>query len=132
MIRNLRSKFSLENILPHTIYKKMQPNALLIWQQNIYDCKKSGVTNLPPLKESRPRDLGSARKQLGVICSKLFFMLPSCFILSMVTPLDFAHLDDLIVSHSLCGIQNLDWPLVVGQIPSKVKIFHRQLLFWNS
>jgi hypothetical protein len=22
----------------------MQPNALLIWQQNIYDCKKSGVT----------------------------------------------------------------------------------------
>jgi hypothetical protein len=31
---NLRSKFNLEKILPHMIYKKnMQPNALLIWQQ---------------------------------------------------------------------------------------------------
>jgi hypothetical protein len=30
---NLRSKLNLEKILPHTIYKKMQPNALLIWQQ---------------------------------------------------------------------------------------------------
>jgi hypothetical protein len=32
MLCNLRSKFNLEKILPHTIYKKMQPNALLIWQ----------------------------------------------------------------------------------------------------
>jgi hypothetical protein len=45
MLRNLRSKFNLEKILPHTIYKKMQPNAFLIWQQNIYDCKKRGVTS---------------------------------------------------------------------------------------
>jgi hypothetical protein len=94
--------------------------------------KKNGVTNLPPLKESHPRDSKNAQKQLRVICSKLFFMLPGCFILSVVTPLNFAHLDDLTVSHSLCGIQNLDWPLIVGQITSKVKIFHRQLLFWNS
>jgi hypothetical protein len=98
-----------------------------------YFCKKkAGVTNLPPLKESRRRDSGSVQKQLRVICSKLFFMLAGCFVLGVVTPLDFAHLGDLIVSHSLCGIQNLDWPLVVGQITSKVKFFHWQLLFWNS
>jgi hypothetical protein len=44
MLRNLRSKFNLEKMLPDTIYKKMQLIALLIWQQNIYDCKKNGVT----------------------------------------------------------------------------------------
>jgi hypothetical protein len=33
MLCNLRSKFNLEKILPPTIYKKMQPNALLIWQK---------------------------------------------------------------------------------------------------
>jgi hypothetical protein len=47
MLCYLSSKFNLEKILPDTIYKKMQPNALLIWQQNIYDCKKSGVTASP-------------------------------------------------------------------------------------
>jgi hypothetical protein len=85
---------------------------------------KNGVTNLTPLKESHPQDSGSAWKQLGVICSRLFFMLPGCFVLSVVTPLDFVHLDDLTTSHSLCGIKNLDWPVVVGQITSKVKIIH--------
>jgi hypothetical protein len=79
----------------------MQPNAFLIWQNIII--AKSGVTNLPPppLKESHHRDSGSARKQLRVICSKLFFMLRSCFILGVVTPWDFAHLDGLTVCHSL-------------------------------
>jgi hypothetical protein len=90
-----------------------------------YYCKKRRMlqTYPPPLKESRPRDSRSVRKQLGVICSKLFFMLPGCFILGVVTPLDFAHLDGLTVSHSLCGIQNLDWPLVVGQITSKYDVY---------
>jgi hypothetical protein len=48
MLRNLGSKFDLEKILPHTIYKKMQPNALLIWQQNIYGCKKKAVLQTYP------------------------------------------------------------------------------------
>jgi hypothetical protein len=95
------------------IYLKMQPNALLIWKK--FNIAESDVANLPPLKECCPQDSGSAQKQLGVICSKLFFILPGCFVLGVVTPLDFAHLDDLTASHSLCGIQNLDWPLVVGQ-----------------
>jgi hypothetical protein len=42
-----------------------------------------------------------------------------------VTPLYFAHLDYLTASHSFCGIQDPDWLFTVGQISSKVKIFHR-------
>jgi hypothetical protein len=42
-------------------------------------------------------------------------MIPCGFILGVVTPLYFTHLDDLTVSHSLCGMQNLDRPLTVGQ-----------------
>jgi hypothetical protein len=38
--------------LPYTIYLKMQPNALLIWQNFII--AKNGVTNLPHLKGSSP------------------------------------------------------------------------------
>jgi hypothetical protein len=52
-------------------------------------------------------------------------MLPHCFIFRVVTPLYFAHLDYLTTSYSFCGIQDLDWPFAVGQISSKVKIFHR-------
>jgi hypothetical protein len=49
MLCNLRSKFNLGKILPHMIYKKMQPNALLIWQKNIFMIvKNSGVTEGKP------------------------------------------------------------------------------------
>jgi hypothetical protein len=40
-------------------------------------------------------------------------MLPGSFVFIVVTPLHFAHFDDLTVSHSLYGIQNFDWPLAV-------------------
>jgi hypothetical protein len=66
-----------------------------------------GVTNLPTLRESRPRVLGKALKQFGVICSELFFMFLRGFILGVVIPLDFAHLNDFITSHSLYRIQDL-------------------------
>jgi hypothetical protein len=49
-------------------------------------------------------------------------MLPRGFILSVVTPLYFTHLDDLIASHSLYVIQNLDRSLTVGQVSSLVKL----------
>jgi hypothetical protein len=52
-------------------------------------------------------------------------MLQHGFIFRVVTPLYFAHLDYLTASHTLCGIQDPDWTFVVGQITSKVKIFHR-------
>jgi hypothetical protein len=70
--------------------------------------EKVGVTNLPPLKGISPLRFRSTGKKLCVICSEFFFMLPGSFIFSVVTPLYFAHLDDLTVSHSLCGIQNSD------------------------
>jgi hypothetical protein len=59
-------------------------------------------------------------------------MLPRGFILGVVTSLNFAHSDNLVVSHSLGGIQNFDWPFSVGQITAKVELYHWQLLFWPS
>jgi hypothetical protein len=48
MLCNLRSKFNLEMILPHTIYfKKMQPNALLT---KIFMIVKNSVTEVKKLK----------------------------------------------------------------------------------
>jgi hypothetical protein len=46
-------------ISPYTSYLELQPNALLV-RQKFYYLQKVGITNLPPLKESRPRDSGSA------------------------------------------------------------------------
>jgi hypothetical protein len=76
--------------------------------------QKAGVTNLTPLEESRPPDSGITQEKLRIICSELFFVLPGSFILHMVTPLNFAHLNDLTMSHALCRIQNLNWPLTVS------------------
>jgi hypothetical protein len=81
----------------------MQPNAILAWPNFIM--QKVGVTNLPPLKGISPSRFGGTGKKFWVNCSELFFMLPCSFIFGVVTPLYFAHLDDLIVSHSLCSIQ---------------------------
>jgi hypothetical protein len=75
--------------------------------------QKVGVRNLSPLKGILPLRFGHAGKELWVICSELFFILPGCFVFDVVTPLYFAHLDDLTVSHSLCGIQNSDQALIV-------------------
>jgi hypothetical protein len=47
------------NILPYIIYLEMQPNALLL-PQNFIIRKKWVLQTYPPLKESRPRDSGSA------------------------------------------------------------------------
>jgi hypothetical protein len=95
----------------------MQSKELLAWRR-FYDAKV-GVTNLPPLEESHPRDSGSTQKYLGAICSELFFELLGSFILRMVTPLNFAHLNDLTMSHALYRIQNLNWPLIVCRSPPR-------------
>jgi hypothetical protein len=42
-------------ISPYSIYLELQPNALLV-RQIFYYLQKVDVTNLIPLKESRPRD----------------------------------------------------------------------------
>jgi hypothetical protein len=104
--------------------------ALLCWRNFIL--VKGGCYKPTPLKESRPRDSRSTREEFETICSELFFVLPGSFILRVVTPLNFAHLNNLITSHSLCHIQNLNQPLTVCQITSQVKLFHEQLLLWDS
>jgi hypothetical protein len=86
--------------------------------------QKASVINLPPLEESLPKDLGSTQRYLGVIYYELFFMLLGSFILDIVSPLNFAHFNDLTVSHALCRIQNLNWSLTVCQITSWVKLLH--------
>jgi hypothetical protein len=54
--------------------------------------KIQGVTNLSPLKESRPRDSRLANKEFGILGHQIIFTLPGCFFLRVVTPSDFAHL----------------------------------------
>jgi hypothetical protein len=61
-----------------------------------------------PYKESRPRDLGRTREKMGKIYAKLFFSLPSTFIFSVVTPLHFAHLYNLISRDTSQCIKNLE------------------------
>jgi hypothetical protein len=80
--------------------------------------QKVGVTNLHPLRGISPLRFGSARKKLWVICSD-FFMLSSCFVFSVVTPLYLAHLDYFTLGYSLCRIQNSDWSFIVRQIPPR-------------
>jgi hypothetical protein len=62
---------------------KIQPNALLAWQNFIM--QKVGVTNLPPLKGISPSRFVNAGKELWVICSEFFFMLPGSFNFGVVT-----------------------------------------------
>ena len=40
-----------------------------------------GVTNLSPLKESRPRDSGLVSKEFGIFGFQFIFSFPSCFFL---------------------------------------------------
>jgi hypothetical protein len=75
-----------------------------------------GVTNLSPLKESRPRDSGLASKKLRVFSHQIIFALPGCFFLRVVIPSDFAHSDGLSLGDSVCGLKDLRWLLNVGQV----------------
>ena len=79
---------------------------------------------LPPYKESRPRDLGRTRKEVGKIYVKLFFSLPSSLIFSMVTPLYFAHFNHFTPCDTSQCIKNLDRILSISQIISNTKILH--------
>jgi hypothetical protein len=66
-----------------------------------------GVTNLSPLKESRPRDSRLASKELRVFSHQIIFTLPDCFFLRVVTPSDFAYSDSLPPGDSVCSLKNL-------------------------
>ena len=88
-----------------------------------------GITNLSPLKESRPRDLGLASKELRVFSHQIIFALPGCFFLRVVIPSDFAHSDGLPSGDSICGLKDLRWLLYAGQVFLDFQVFHWQLLF---
>jgi hypothetical protein len=75
-----------------------------------------------PYKESRPRDLGRSREQMRKIYVKLFFSLLCSFILSVVTPLHFAHLYNLIPHDTSQCIKNLDGVLSISQIILNTKV----------
>jgi hypothetical protein len=75
-----------------------------------------GVTNLSPLKESRPRDSGLASKELRVLGHQAIFTLPGCFFLRMVIPSNFAHSDGLPSGDSVCNLKDLHWLLNIGQV----------------
>jgi hypothetical protein len=91
-----------------------------------------GVTNLSPLKESRPRDSRLASKELRVLGHQIIFTLPGCFFLRMMIPSDFAHSDGLPSGDSVCSLKDLRWLLNVGQVFLDFKTLHWQLLFWHT
>ena len=91
-----------------------------------------GVTNLSPLKESRPRDSGLASKELRVFGHQIIFTLPGCFFLRVMIPFDFAHSDGLPSDDSVCNLKDLHCLLDVGQVLLDFKTFHWQLLFWHT
>jgi hypothetical protein len=88
-----------------------------------------GVTNLSPLKDSRPRDSRLASKELRVFSHQIIFTLPGCFFLRVVIPSDFAHSDSLPSGDSVCSLKDLCWFLYVGQVLLDLQTFHWQLLF---
>jgi hypothetical protein len=91
-----------------------------------------GVTNLSPLKESRPRDLGLASKELRVFSHQIIFTLLGCFFLRVMIPFDLAHSDGLPSGGSVYNLKDLHWLLNVGQVLLDFKTFHWQLLFWHT
>ena len=62
-----------------------------------------GVTNLSPLKESRPRDLGLVSKEFRVFGFQIIFSFPGCFFLGVVTPSHFAHSDSISSGDTICS-----------------------------
>ena len=91
-----------------------------------------GVTNLSPLKESRPRDSGLVSKEFRVFGFQIIFSFPGCFFFGVVTPSDFAHSDGMSPCDSVCSLQNLRWLLYACQVFLDFQSFHWQLPLWYS
>jgi hypothetical protein len=94
------------------------------------------ITNLSPLKESRPRDSRLASKEFMILGHQIIFTLPGCFFLRVVTPSNFAHPDahpdSFPLGDSVCSLKNLRWLLYVGQVLLDLQTFHWQLLSWHT
>jgi hypothetical protein len=60
----------------------------------------------------------------GKIFAKFFLSFPSRFIFSMMTPLHFAHLYNLISCNSRQCIKNFDRVLSISQVVLNTKVLH--------
>jgi hypothetical protein len=94
-----------------------------IKEEKIYP-QIQGVTNLSPLKESRPRDSRLASKEFKIFSHQIILMLLGCFFLRVVIPSDFAHSDSFPPGDSVCCLKNLHWLLYVGQVFLDYQTFH--------
>jgi hypothetical protein len=91
-----------------------------------------GITNLSPLKESRPRYSRLASKEFGIFSHQVIFTLPSCFFLRVMTPSKFAQYDSLSSGDSVCSLNDLRWLLNIGQVFLDFNTLHLQLIFWHT
>jgi hypothetical protein len=83
-----------------------------------------GVTNLSPLKESRPRDSRLASKEFRILGHQIIFTLPGYFFIRVVTPSDFAHPDSFPPGDSVCILMNPRWLLYIGHVLLDLQTFH--------
>jgi hypothetical protein len=76
--------------------------------------EKWDVTDLPPLKESRPEIPELRAEEIWELAPKIILPFPGSFFLRMVTPLDLEKLDLSSASDSHGLFQDSEWFLAVG------------------
>jgi hypothetical protein len=114
--------------------RKRKGNARIwrVMEKEKFNSQIRGVTNLSPLKESRPQDSTLVSKELRIFSPQIIFTLPSCFFFEVMTPSDFARSDSLPSGDSVCSLNNLCWLLNMGQVLLDFETLHWQLLFWHT
>jgi hypothetical protein len=74
------------------------------------------VTDLPPLKESRPEIPKLRLKEIRKFAPKIFLSLPSCFILRVIAPLNLEKLNLAPSGESDVFLQDTNRSLTIGQV----------------
>jgi hypothetical protein len=97
-----------------------------------FNSKIRGVTNISPLKESRPRDSRLASKEFKIFSHQIIFTLPRCLFFRVMTPSDFAHSDSFPSGDSVCSLNDFRWLLNIGQVFLDFETFHWKLLSWHT
>ena len=77
---------------------------------------KQGVTDLPPLEESRPEIRGSRESEIRELFLEIVFALPSSFLFREIGPLNLEELDSTLPCDTRTGIQNAKRLLTVSQV----------------
>ena len=63
------------------------------------------------------------RKKVGIILQDITFLLPHCFVLRVILPLNFIELRHTVSSHSFFFVQDLDMMLNIRQVGLEGKSF---------